>query len=214
MSRWSWPRKNWTSFNLNGVDSDWLIAYSPGYSKKKNAITIMSAMLMLRAVLEDIATSRRRRIMGMGIGFTLFEGGSSLEYALYMQVIRKSTFPPMSKRGSGAPKERYVCATDRMYSLAKRDLTLFSWATSSPCLTRWRKTWRMGILLLTVLSRGSTPSWSVKEHHFFQWELELLALLVETPRYMSSCARPRSRMNAFLTLFVHKDKVVSVGIWS
>ena len=82
-------------------------------------------MPMLRVVLEAIATSRRQRMMGMGIGLTLFGGRSSLEYALYMQVMRKSTLPPMSRQRLGAPKERYICATDRIYSSADRDLILF-----------------------------------------------------------------------------------------
>ena len=41
-------------------------------------------MPMLRAVFEAIATIRRRRMIGMGIGLTLLGDRYPLEYALYI----------------------------------------------------------------------------------------------------------------------------------
>ena len=108
------PRNSWTSLNSNGVDSDVLMAYSPGLRRKKNAIQIMSAMARFKASSEATAMVMMRRRTGIGTGLTLFGAGSSLEYALSMRVIRKSTCPDGSRRGSGAPIARYVCATDRM----------------------------------------------------------------------------------------------------
>ena len=73
------PLKSWTSLNSNGVDSEGLMAYSPGRRRKKNAIQIMSAMAMLRGSLEAVAMAMMRRMTGMGTGLTLLGGGSALE---------------------------------------------------------------------------------------------------------------------------------------
>jgi len=43
MSKRVYPKKSWTSFNSNGVDSEGLMAYSPGLRRKKKARHIMSA---------------------------------------------------------------------------------------------------------------------------------------------------------------------------
>ena len=78
----------------------------------------MLVMPMLRVVFEAIATIRRQRMPGIGIGFTLLGGRSSLEYALYMRVMQKSILPLMSRRRLEPSKERYVYVTVRIYSSA------------------------------------------------------------------------------------------------
>ena len=40
----SYPWKSWMCRNSNGVESDGLLAYSPGRNKKKNANLIISAV--------------------------------------------------------------------------------------------------------------------------------------------------------------------------
>ena len=76
---------------------------------------IISAIPILRAVFLAITTIRRRRMTGIVMGFTLLGGGSSLEFALYMQVMQKSTFLLMSRRELGAQEEVHLC--NRPYAL-------------------------------------------------------------------------------------------------
>ena len=53
----------------------------------------------------------------------------------------------------------------------------------------------------------------MKLHHFVQCAKELLALLVETLRCMSSYTRPRSWTNSFMIVDRQEDKAEAVGIF-
>ena len=89
----SCPRKSWTSRNSNGVESDGLLAYSPGRNKKKNANPIISAMQVKCGSVMVAATAKIRRRTWTGTGFTRFGGGSSLVYEASMRCKRKSMVP-------------------------------------------------------------------------------------------------------------------------
>ena len=134
------PRKSCVSFSLKGVDSAGLMAYSPGLSRKKNAIQIMSEIAILKLLLEARATVMRQQMTGTGTGLTRFGGGSSLAYALSIWLSLKTMLPPVSRRGSGAPRARYVCATPCKYSSAEQDLISLLLAEDWPVQTRRRKT--------------------------------------------------------------------------
>lgn len=77
--------------------------YSPGRSRKKNAIAIMSATAIVIAAWEAMARCRTRCKTQTGIGLTRLGGGSCLPHAFQVRCKRKSMFPNEFSRGSGAP---------------------------------------------------------------------------------------------------------------
>ena len=64
-----------TSDSRNGELSDFVPVYSPGRSRKKKAIIIMSATACSSGSLEAVATQASRRRTWTGIGLTLDGGG-------------------------------------------------------------------------------------------------------------------------------------------
>ena len=77
--RRSCPLNNCTSLYSKGVDSEGLIAYSPGRRRKKKAMQMRSAKAMLNGSCDAMETVMMRRMTGMGTGFTRLGGGSLLE---------------------------------------------------------------------------------------------------------------------------------------
>ena len=108
------PRKSCTSRASNGVESDGLLAYSPGRSRKKNANPIISAAQVKKGSIIVDATAKIRRRTWTGTGFTLLGGGSSLLYEASMRCNLKSIVPLVVRRGSTSPSWRNVWPTDRM----------------------------------------------------------------------------------------------------
>ena len=77
-SRRTQPSHSCTSLSSKGVDSDFVAVYSPGRSKKKNAIAIMSASMTSAGSSLFLAMNMIFRRTCTGIGFTRFGGGSAL----------------------------------------------------------------------------------------------------------------------------------------
>jgi hypothetical protein len=78
--------------------------YSPGQSKYKKAIVIISAIVMLPSSRTwPYAWAKIKSMMMMGIGLTRFGGESSFLYARSWRPIRKSISPKASLRTSGDP---------------------------------------------------------------------------------------------------------------
>ena len=73
------PTLKVTSDSRNGKLSDLVHTYSPGQSRKKKAMMIMSATFCSSGSLEAAATQASRRRTWTGIGFTRDGGGSCRE---------------------------------------------------------------------------------------------------------------------------------------
>jgi hypothetical protein len=73
------PIKSWTSHMRKGGVSEGVAVYSPGRSKKKKAITIISATARLSIVVAMRAAARTCRRIARGMGFTRSGGGSCFE---------------------------------------------------------------------------------------------------------------------------------------
>ena len=73
------PTLEVTSDSQNSKLSDFVLLYSPGRSRKKKAMIIMSVTACSSVSLEAIATQASRRRTWTGIGLTLDSGGSCWE---------------------------------------------------------------------------------------------------------------------------------------
>jgi hypothetical protein len=92
-SRRTGPWNSWISARRKGADSLLAPVYSPGRSKKKKAIAIMSATAIFVSELPMSATARTCCRMGTGIGLTRFGGGSCFLYRASWRCRRKSILP-------------------------------------------------------------------------------------------------------------------------
>ena len=83
------PVNNWTLAVVKGAVSDGEDVYSPRWSRKKNAITIMWATTKTATRFIASVSPSICRITVIGIGLTLWGGGSSILYAVHVLVKRK-----------------------------------------------------------------------------------------------------------------------------
>ena len=86
---------SWTSPKWKGVVSEVASVYSPGRSRKKNAMMIMSAVAsnVLAEGGRCWAMKAIRLMTWIGMGLTRPAGGSSFFHAAIVRWIRKSIFP-------------------------------------------------------------------------------------------------------------------------
>ena len=114
------PTLKVTSDSRNGNLSDFVPVYSPGRSRKKKAMIIMSETACSSGSLEAANTQASRRRTWNGIGLTQDGIGSCWEYQRNCSCSLPSIFPVDVIRGSLAPSIAIACPIDRILDRTPR----------------------------------------------------------------------------------------------